>query len=215
MAGAFLGWALVAFVVHDGGQSKLTENFLDGTGAATQAPPMVAPLATLTLANATGTGSRAISLQPCAELGAHAVLGVGVDSASEEYARLGMPCSCAHAVCVLETPLQFPHGQESPVLLMPDSFQQPRAAAGAFRQDGWPYPKPELPSASNSGQARAAAIAVRAQRWVSLNLRTLSSGPDKYALRTLLFALGLFLLAACLGSLLVRVLSRLRVVGKP
>ena len=141
-------------------------------------------------------------ITPCGrELAALSALRVGADSSvNEETVRLKTPCTtCRDAGCIIDAPLRFDHGPGEAVRLMSSTFQLPPDGARVHAQ-------PEL-DASSPQHDRAAAVVVRAERWVSLSLRTLTHGPNKWALRSLLFGLMLVLIAVCVCAALVKTLS--------
>ena len=157
----------------------------------------------------------------------HAALGLAEGSASEEWVRLRDACVCCSCGCSIDAPLrckdaQTPceptsarlfacdelpthpiadeHGLGEPIRLMPSNFQLPEAELNAQ------LPDPVRPSVQH---ARASAIAMRAEVWVTSNLRTLTSGPSKAPLRALLLALTIVLMCGCLITVLVKVCTTL------
>jgi hypothetical protein len=165
-------------------------------------PPPIAPLAALRLANASAVGARSIVIEPCdvmAPLPARCVFALAEGSANEEYVRSAGACACAAAAarCSLASALRYEHGRLEPLQLMPPTFQPPEA--GRLLNA-----RPE-PFATVQHE-RAAAVVARAQQWISLSAHTLGGGRDKLALRRLLFALCVSLLAACACAALLRVL---------
>ena len=138
-------------------------------------------------------------LLPCGRhIASFSALRIGADSsANEETVLVSAACTTCES-CVASASLRYDHGRGELVRLMPDTFQP----AGGARL----YAQPELVEGSPQHE-RAAAVVVRAERWISLSVRTLTSGPNKWALRSLLFALMLVLLGGCVCAALFRALS--------
>ena len=166
-------------------------------------PPLLDPIATMQLRRGLSQGGSNISsLAPCGlELSALSALRIGADSSvNEETVQLKAACTtCGGGGCVISSPLRFEHGVGELVRLMPSTFQLPPDGARLYGQ-------PELVEGSPQHE-RAAAVAVRAERWVSLSVRTLMHGPNKWALRSLLFGLSLALITVCVCAALIKFVS--------
>ena len=160
-------------------------------------PPTLDPIAFFRLRGGLPAGSVNVTgLLPCGRhIASFSSLRIGADSsANEETVLVSAACTTCES-CVASAALRYDHGRGELVRLMPDTFQLP--AGGAVVD-----PNPGSPQ-----HERAAAVVVRAERWISLSVRTLTSGPNKWALRSLLFALMLVLLGGCVCAALFRALS--------
>lgn len=163
-------------------------------------PPNLKPVAFFRLREAWPAGSVNLTgLLPCGRhMAAFSSLRIGADSsANEEIVLVSASCTTCES-CVASSSIRYDHGRGELVRLMPDTFQLP---AGGGRL----YAQPEIVQGGPQHE-RAAAIVVRAERWISLSVRTLTSGPNKWALRSLLFGLMLILLGGCVCAALFKVL---------
>ena len=118
--------------------------------------------------------------------------------------QMTLPQSFTTSRCV-HPPCQE-HGEGTVIKLMPESFQLiPEGSKLFAKQDSVPHAQHD----------RAAAVVARAQRWITVSVRTMSGGPDKWTLRLLLAALAMVLLSACFGYLCLTAIARLlRARGK-
>lgn len=166
-------------------------------------PPSPRVRLTLSLANTTAAAAREATVAPCVDLAAFSVIVLGLSSVGEEYAIISEPVTCGshsghHAMhLLLDRKLRFGHEVGETVGVMPDSLQVP-----AGRLYGRHEP------VSDVHHARAIAVATRAKEWIIVTARVLSSGPDKWALRQLLFVLALSLLGICMCAIGVLLCSR-------
>lgn len=110
----------------------------------------------------------ALWLQPCSQpLPGGAVLGVGLESASEEFVRLTRD-GCAHVcACEVESPgLQFEHGSQTRVVVMPEAFQPP---------DGRLFALPEaIPPVQQHERAQVGATRICSHRQLTMSVIALS-----------------------------------------
>jgi hypothetical protein len=146
-------------------------------------------LTQLLLSNSSISGSKFAAVTPCVGLPRLTIVGFGVGSVNEEYARLvdRSECcrDCTGARLALDVSLRFPHEMGEPLSVMGDNLQVPT---------GKLYSQPDL--RPDEHHLRAIAVAMRAQQWVVLLAHVVSDGPDKWALRQLLAVL-----AVTLGAL--------------
>ena len=105
------------------------------------------------------------------------------------------PASRVHVV--LDRLTRFEHGEGATAAVMPARFQMP--STGQIHGLGLS----EAP-----GAARARVIAETATDWIEQSVSVISSGPDKFALRQLLFTLGLALGSAFLGCVIFTGMAR-------
>ena len=140
-------------------------------------------------------------VEPCVELGAHAVLGVGVNSVSEEWIRTGAAasnCSRSHSL-QLEGPLRFEHAEgEAVSLIRSDQLQVPEVhLMGDGGGGGGVAPLPPE-------HERAARLVARARAWLEVSARVTTEGPEKWALHHLLHVLALVLFFSLVAVVLLQ-----------
>jgi hypothetical protein len=189
------------------GPSRQADPLLFGADAWSEPIPMIPAMPGLftiaTMISPTDRHSMEIDLMPCLELAEHSLLGLGVHTVNEEWARAGANSNCsASSRLRLDRPLRFPHAEaETVAAAAPDArLQIPEAQlpmVAGFRE--------ELPPEHRS----ALALVKRTQEWLSVSRRVVIGGPNKWPLRYLLFVISWGLILAGTLTLLLALLGRL------
>ena len=161
-----------------------------------ESPTNRANLITTVLAVGHMPGATRLRVEPCLDVADRTVVGVGVHSVSEEWARVAAAPNCSHgAMLDIDRPLRFEHveGEVLSIVARGAELQLPEVRL-PDRAAGLPAPE----------HARAVALALRASDWLAVSARVVAGTPNKWALHHLLLVCTLVLLLSVVAVVLLQ-----------